>query len=57
MITLKNPRLPDLEPIEVEALADTGSLHLSIPEHIRLQLRLEEPLASVGEGNLFSVMG
>ena len=42
MITLKNPRLPDLEAIEVEALADTGSLHLSIPEHIRLQLRLEE---------------
>jgi clan AA aspartic protease len=42
MITLKNPRLPELQPIEVEALADTGSIHLCIPEHIRLQLRLEE---------------
>jgi clan AA aspartic protease len=42
MITLKNPRLPNLKPVEVEALADTGSLHLSIPEHIRLQLQLEE---------------
>ena len=42
MITLKNPRLPELQPVEVEALADTGSIHLCIPEHIRLQLRLEE---------------
>ncbi len=42
MITLKNPRFPELEPVEVEALADTGSVHLCIPEHIRLQLRLEE---------------
>lgn len=42
MITLKNPRIPELEPIEVEALADTGAVHLCIPEHIRVQLRLEE---------------
>jgi hypothetical protein len=42
MITLKNPRLPELRAIEVEALADTGSIHLCIPEHVRLQLRLEE---------------
>lgn len=42
MITLKNPRIPELQAVEVEALADTGSVHLCIPEHIRLQLRLEE---------------
>lgn len=42
MVTLKNPRIPDLAPVEVEALADTGAVHLCIPEHIRLQLRLEE---------------
>jgi len=41
MITLKNPRLPELAPVEVEALADTGSVHLCIPEHIRIQLKLE----------------
>jgi len=41
-ILLKNPRRPDLEPIEVEALADSGALHLCIPEHIRIQLQLEE---------------
>lgn len=42
MLTLKNPRNPDTQPIEVQALADTGSVFLIIPEHIRLQLGLEE---------------
>jgi clan AA aspartic protease len=42
MITLKNPRFPDVSPVEIEALADTGSVHLCIPEHVRLQLKLEE---------------
>ena len=41
-LVLKNPRLPDLKPVEVEALADSGSTHLCIPEHIQLQLHLEE---------------
>jgi clan AA aspartic protease len=41
-VTLTNPRWPELEPVEVDALADTGSVHLCIPEHIALQLRLEE---------------
>jgi len=42
MLTLKNPRRPDTASVEVEALADTGSVYLSIPEHVRLQLNLEE---------------
>lgn len=42
MLTLKNPRRPDTESIQVEALVDTGSVYLSIPEHVRLQLNLEE---------------
>ncbi len=41
-ITLSNPRKPELAPIEVEALADTGSVHLCIPDHVRIQLELEE---------------
>ncbi len=41
-LTLLNPRLPDLEPVEVDALADTGAVHLCIPDHVRIQLRLEE---------------
>jgi clan AA aspartic protease len=38
---LKNPRLPDLEPVEVSALVDTGAVHLCIPEHVRIQLKLD----------------
>ena len=40
-ITLSNPRQPELSPIQVNALADTGALMLCIPEHLALQLRLE----------------
>jgi len=42
MLTLSNPRLPDKEPVTAEALADTGATYLVIPEHIRIQLGLEE---------------
>ena len=44
MLTLRNPRIQESMPIEVEALADTGSVFLVIPEHIRLQLSLDELL-------------
>ncbi|HEX5046830.1 MAG TPA: clan AA aspartic protease [Gammaproteobacteria bacterium] len=40
-LQLSNPREPSLAPIEVRALADTGSVFLCIPEHVRLQLNLE----------------
>jgi clan AA aspartic protease len=38
---LSNPRIPALAEIEVNALADTGSVFLCIPEHVCLQLKLE----------------
>ena len=41
-IQLRNPRLPELEAVEIDALADTGALHLCIPRHIQIQLQLEE---------------
>jgi clan AA aspartic protease len=41
-LVLKNPRRPDVNPVEVDALADTGSLHLCIPVHVQIQLGLEE---------------
>jgi len=41
-IILKNPRKPKLAPLEVEVLADSGAMHLSIPQHIQMQLELEE---------------
>ncbi len=40
-VTLSNPRLPDLLPVEANALADTGSVHLCIPNHLATQLKLE----------------
>jgi clan AA aspartic protease len=40
-VTLKNPRLPDLDPVEVTALADSAAVHLCIPEHVRRGLHLE----------------
>lgn len=41
-IQLRNPRLPELEAVEIDALADTGAVHLCIPPHIQIQLQLEE---------------
>jgi clan AA aspartic protease len=41
-IILKNPRKSTVKPIEIIALADSGAVHLCIPEHIRIQLKLEE---------------
>ena len=41
-IQLRNPRPPELETLEVDALADTGADHLCIPSHIQIQLQLEE---------------
>ena len=41
-LILRNPRLPNLDPVDVEALVDSGATHLCIPEHVQLQLQLEE---------------
>ena len=41
-LVLRNPRLPDLEPVDVVALVDSGTTHLCIPEHVQLQLQLDE---------------
>lgn len=41
-IILGNPRNKGLKPMEVTALADTGALHLCIPEHVAMQLELKE---------------
>ena len=41
-LSLRNPRKPSLASVEVDALADTGAVHLCIPSHIQIQLELEE---------------
>lgn len=35
-------RAPELEELNVTALVDTGALHLCVPEHVALQLRLSQ---------------
>ncbi len=42
MLTLRNPKNSELAGLTVEALADTGSVYLIIPEHVGLQLGLQE---------------
>jgi len=41
-LILRNPRLPDLDPVDVTALVDSGATHLCLPEHVQVQLQLEE---------------
>ncbi len=40
-LRLETPKRPDLQPFEAEALADTGSLFLCLPDAVRVQLQLE----------------
>lgn len=40
-VVLRNPRLPGLAEVEVDALADSGAVHLCIPEPVRVALKLE----------------
>ena len=40
-VQLRNPRRTELGTLEVEALADTGSVHVCIPDHVRMHLQLE----------------
>jgi len=41
-VLLENPLEPTLKGIEVETLVDSGAIHLCIPEHLRIQLKLQE---------------
>ena len=40
-IELGNPTKPELKPLTVEALVDTGAMTICIPEHVAVQLGLE----------------
>ena len=46
-IGLKNPREKKLKILEENALVDSGAVHLCIPEHIKIQLKL--PVGSLRE--------
>jgi clan AA aspartic protease len=53
-ISLRNPRESELKALQVEAVVDTGSMLLCIPQHVALQLRLEtleEREVTLGDGS------
>jgi clan AA aspartic protease len=57
-LVLKNPRQPRLKAVKVSALADSGAVHLCIPEHVRAKLRLEaidEKVVTLADGSTKSV--
>ena len=41
-IKLSNPVKPELQPLNIKCLADSGSTYLVIPQHIATQLQLTE---------------
>ena len=41
-LKLKNPKERKLEAIEADVLVDSGAVHLCIPKHIQIQLKLDE---------------
>lgn len=41
-VSLSNPKKPKLKSVQTQALVDTGAITLCIPEHVRIQLALQE---------------
>lgn len=57
-LRLSNPREPALAPVLVDALADTGSVFLCIPQHVYVQLGLsvlQEREVKIADGSCVSV--
>lgn len=57
-LILMNPRQPRLKAVKVDALADSGAVHLCIPERVRAKLRLEaidEKVFTLADGSEKSV--
>jgi clan AA aspartic protease len=62
LLSLRNPCFPELSPVEIEALADAGVVHLCVPHHIAIQLRLaiydhREVLLADGSRHVVPYMG
>lgn len=57
-LKLSNPRKPELSPIDVDMLVDSGALFMSITETIALQLQLDElekRFVKIADGSVRSV--
>ncbi|WP_428353109.1 clan AA aspartic protease [Methyloprofundus sp.] len=53
-IQISNPALSELSAIKTDALVDSGALHLCIPKHLALQLKLstlEEREVTLADGS------
>jgi len=53
-ISFRNPREDKLQPLQVQALVDTGSMLLCIPEYVAMQLKLatfEEREVTLADGS------
>lgn len=40
-LAIRNPQRPELAELVVDAMADTGSMYLCIPEHVAVQMAFE----------------
>ena len=50
----RDPPIAELKPVEVNALVDTGALHLCIPEHVQIQLKpaaIDEMEVTLADGS------
>lgn len=61
-IVLRNPVYPDLQPLHVKCLVDTGSTYLVLPQHIATQLKLQvlqdkEAVTADGKSHLVPYAG
>ena len=57
-IKLSNPRKPELRPVEINSLVDSGALFMSITETILIQLELDElekRSVKIADGSIRSV--
>jgi hypothetical protein len=57
-LVLKNPCLPNRAAVTVDAAADSGAVHLCVPERVRAKFRLEaidEKVVTLADGSEKSV--
>ena len=57
-LTLTNPSRPDLKPVDVHALCESGAIQMCLPEHVANQLALgftENREVSTADGKVHNV--
>ena len=49
-LELRNPRRPDLQSIEVDALADSAAVHLCLPPHVQILEQIDQKEVTLADG-------